>query len=233
LALKNMIPNITDMKKYTITGSLSDSIPLPFDIKPEEYLKFAKTDISSPYRRNRINALSNAKRGLHLQVGLLADALGLNKLPKKERLFFPQKLNFISLCGLVAPKILKKINSLRNTVEHDYVVPEIDAVHDFIDVVELFIRSSISFRNSFPYQLHFGLKHSIKTHTLPQSMAIGLFPGNAELRFIDYYTGRRDSLKNIGIIKSFDDSELKTSQTISISSGRIYYDWLSYIISKI
>jgi len=146
-----MIPNVKDMAKYTVTGKMTDSLPLPSDTTPEAYLTFARADLHRPYRRNRINALSNVKRGLHLQVDVLTDALGIGKLPKKERQYFPQKLNFLSRCGVVAPSILQRLNRLRNTVEHDYIIPEIQDVQDFVDVVELFIKSSTPCLVSFPY----------------------------------------------------------------------------------
>jgi hypothetical protein len=228
-----MIPDIKNMAKYTVTGTMTDSLPLYGDATTEVYLGFARIDLHHPYRRNRINALSNAKRGLHLQVDAHGDALGLGKLPKNERRHFPQKLNFLSRCGLVAPRILQRLNRLRNAVEHDYVIPEIQDVQDFVDVVELFIKSSAPCRVSFPHQTHFGLKQQIKTQALPKSLAVRLLPSKAELRFLGFHSGKRDSLK---IMVPTDDkgaSVWDTAEAISISSGSAYYDWVSLLISKI
>ncbi|MGE8069255.1 hypothetical protein [Pseudomonas sp. NPDC089569] len=64
----------------------SSSEALEFDgvISPQQYLDFAKRDINEmDGLRSLANAVSNAKRSLHLQSELLSDALGIKSIMPK------------------------------------------------------------------------------------------------------------------------------------------------------
>jgi len=47
--------------------------------------------------------------------------------------------------GVVAPKVLERLNKIRNRIEHDYYCPTIEEANDFIDVVELFPYATLNF----------------------------------------------------------------------------------------
>jgi len=130
------------------------SVKFDSESNPESYYKYAIKDLEeSTDERSRINSLSNAKRALHFQVELLADAFGFKRRIKSNRSSFPQLLEFCSKCGIIAPRILKKLNHIRNLVEHEYLVPSIEEVEDFIDVVQLFLSSTDRFLRKFPTSL--------------------------------------------------------------------------------
>lgn len=231
-----MIPNLKYIKKYSITGKLTDVLPLPTIATPEMYLQFARSDLRRPYRRNRVNALSNAKRGMHLHVDVIADALGIKALPKKLRRFFPQKLDFLSRCGILTPAILGRMNSLRNIIEHDYIIPDFRETSDFLDVVELFLNSSLAVRSSFPHQIHFGWKHrSRKSGNLPVSFAVQFYPGNGEIRFFQsspQTTDRRDSLKIMALSSEDANRVWMAAKSTKVADGQLYYDWVSLVLSR-
>src|SRR5262245_40283381 len=44
--------------------------------------------------------------------------------------------------GVIAPRILSKINRHRNELEHEYTCPDPDSVEDFVDVVALFLEAT-------------------------------------------------------------------------------------------
>ena len=124
---------------------------LKFDseVTPSQYLEYAKKDLqdgSDP--RNLVNSLGNAKRALHLQVETIANGFGYKKLKRSSN--FPAKLEFLSELGVATPSIISKINALRNKVEHEYIVPEVEQVEDYCDIVELFLRATESAINMFP-----------------------------------------------------------------------------------
>jgi hypothetical protein len=122
---------------------------LEFDSKylPFEYLEFARQDLAtSGDARNTINAVGNAKRALHLQVETICSGYGY-KAKSKD---FPPKLTFLRDIGIVAPKVIEKLNKIRNQIEHDYYCPTVDEANDFIDVVELFLYATLSFIAVFP-----------------------------------------------------------------------------------
>ncbi|MCQ3946826.1 MAG: hypothetical protein DPW21_09030 [Anaerolineae bacterium] len=119
-----------------------DSERTPFD-----YLEFARKDLEGEGEtRNIINAVGNAKRALHLQVDTICTAYGY----KSKSRDFPPKLIFLRDLGIVAPKVIEKINKTRNRIEHDYYVPTIEEAYDFIDIVELFLYATFAFVAVFP-----------------------------------------------------------------------------------
>ena len=123
-------------------------------VRPSSYLEFANQDLAdgrSP--RHLINAVSNAKRALHLEVETLCNKFGRNALNKKRFDNFPNLLRFIEKCGIVDGRIFNKINGLRNLVEHQYVIPSDEEAENFIDVVDLFLRSTKMLRSSIPYDI--------------------------------------------------------------------------------
>jgi hypothetical protein len=126
-------------------------------ILPKTYLSFATQDLSQPNTdRSRINALANAKRAIQCQVEIIAAAFGLHKLPSGERQHFPQKLEFCKRCGVIGPRVLNKLNYVRNQMEHEYHVPARDEVEDFVDVAELFLDATNYILYHFPIEVEFG-----------------------------------------------------------------------------
>ncbi|WP_315983253.1 hypothetical protein [Aliamphritea spongicola] len=53
---------------------------------------------------------------------------------------------------MVAPRVLKRLNKLRNSLEHDFVSPSRDEVEDFIDVASLFIELSNGLFRMYAWQ---------------------------------------------------------------------------------
>jgi hypothetical protein len=143
--------NYDDFDPYFSTGW--DKISYPVDTTPRRYLDFAIEDLEAgntpKQSRILVNRLSNAKRALHLQVETIAKAFGF---PPKKKGFpnFHDYLSFCQKCGIVTPRILKKLNTVRNAVEHEYYIPTESETEDFIDVVELFLAATDKFIYQFP-----------------------------------------------------------------------------------
>jgi hypothetical protein len=116
-----------------------DTVNLAWDVTPAEYLQFAEKDLADGDKRGVINALSNAKRALECQIDSLLIAFAL---PKSTNRSVPDKLAILKRIGLIAPPILRKINSHRNEMEHRYACPVDEQVRDFVDVVSLFLEST-------------------------------------------------------------------------------------------
>lgn len=134
----------------TCTQTLSNCLIKKGDPTPSDYLQFADEDLAGgDCLRRRINALSNAKRALHLDVELLTDALGF-AMSKPRKTNFPCRVEFAASCGVVAPRIVEKVNRLRNLVEHEYVRPERETVEDYVGVAHLFVAACNPLVQSFP-----------------------------------------------------------------------------------
>ncbi len=126
----------------------STTIPYPKGLLPADYLSYAITDLrQGAEERCLINSVSNAKRALHLQVTLIAEALGMNVA---RNTCFPAMLAFCNACGVVGSRLLTNLNRLRNTVEHEYAAPTKEEAELFADVVELFLFGTRQLLNSFP-----------------------------------------------------------------------------------
>jgi hypothetical protein len=120
------------------------SPPLATDGKafldPRDFLNFAVEDSTTlDKERNRVNCLGNCKRAVDAQVDRLIRQLGFSPLSRKQNWNIPRKLDFISKSGLVAPRILRSVNTLRNRLEHEFAPPSRQQVEDALDVATLFV----------------------------------------------------------------------------------------------
>lgn len=120
------------------------SIPFDvFEIKPQEYLEFARLDLNEDSLRGHINALSNAKRALSCRIDEVIAISNLKYFSDKYRWSLPYKLQVLNTLDVKAPQVLKTyISDRRNVVEHEYVKPASDEIRILLDIVELFIAAS-------------------------------------------------------------------------------------------
>lgn len=186
------------------------------EIWPDTYLDYAKADFAEfevgKSSRCLINAVSNAKRALHYQVDGLANALGWSALKGKRD--FPTKLDFLGRCGVLSPIIIKRINKLRNTVEHDYYVPTEDETLEYLEIVELYLGATRTASVYFPSGITVYVMDDVDDEYkeewgLPISITIDI---RAEGRIV--VTGAGETIVDI-----------------SIKDER-YYDWVSAVIRQ-
>ncbi|MGB3276598.1 MAG: hypothetical protein WBA82_10460 [Castellaniella sp.] len=110
-------------------------------LSAEDYLSFAIDDLADGKApRNLINALSNAKKALHLRLEDLCLGFGARDLKKLKA--FPALINYARECGFVAPRVLDRLNAQRNAVEHDYLLPIEADVETLVDIVQLFLAAT-------------------------------------------------------------------------------------------
>lgn len=206
----------------------SSSETLEFDgaVSPELYLNFAKRDFSeSDGLRSLTNAISNAKRSLHLQSELLSDALGIKSITPRGQISFPKRIGFLRDCGVVGGTILNKLNSIRNTVEHDYIVPDAIVVQDFIDVVELFVAASERLIRSFPSMAD--IKYEYCLDDAPAVDTLLFPPGEGQIYLYSHQTDKavREELR------SMDVDEWQKKYSIKFTpKNQEYYGWVKWLI---
>lgn len=185
--------DVNDLKpehlyEYAIATSSYDYYQSQIDMLPSTYLDFARKDAENLVEnRARINAVGNAKRAFHLQVEMLCDAFAWSSQKPKRNANFGVLLDYLNKCGVLSPNILRKLNSTRNKVEHDYLVPDEEQVKDYIDVVELFLMATRGFLVSFPGYLDYELlsdQDSDQELALPEPLyiTIGIVTGGITLR---------------------------------------------------
>ena len=144
--MENKLPEDYGFVKTCIQdlSASSTQIESPFSLSAEDFLDFAEMDIKGDNVKDIINALSNAKRSIENRMDLLLYAFGYDL---NEKLNFPSKLEELNKLGIIAPRILKKINKIRNLLEHNYEKPDKEKVEDSIDIAILFIE----YTNKFVY----------------------------------------------------------------------------------
>lgn len=148
-------------KFYVRFGEPMQEPQCDFEIKPMEYLKYAKTDIEKGTRFECINSMGNAKRAVESQIDLLIQSLGYDYKIYDKRDKYLETKNFVeeyyksdqfsgiterikllNVLGLAPTLIISEMRNLRNMMEHEYIAPSIKEVKKAIEVAELFINSS-------------------------------------------------------------------------------------------
>ena len=145
--LENTLNNFTTHSddSPTIDSTGSDNVETPFSIKPDEFLIYAENDLKIDDEHHIINCLSNVKRAIECQIDSLLIGFGLFERAKKQNWNLPKKLKVLNEIGIVSPRILNKINKLRNLLEHGYSIPNREKVEDALDVANLFIKYTDKF----------------------------------------------------------------------------------------
>jgi hypothetical protein len=101
----------SEFSGYNVSSCLSTGLFNANEVRPANYLAFAEADLAeADSDRARINALSNAKRALHLQIERLSYALGFDRWSGSELRGFPRRLDFARRCGTITPRILERVN---------------------------------------------------------------------------------------------------------------------------
>jgi len=140
------VKEMLDDRFYRESRRLSGPLRV-YEICAEDFLRFAMQDSRGKDLRSRVNALGNIKRAIECRIDSLLYNYCLHVKSEKEKWDFPRKIEVIQQVGIVAPRILKKINKKRNELEHRYVKPTQADVDDGLDVAELFLVSTNEIAN--------------------------------------------------------------------------------------
>jgi hypothetical protein len=202
------ILDIIDDPDFRPTASSYSKVETSFEIKPNNFLDFAKMDLASEYSHKDINALSNAKRALDCQLDSLLVAFGLYKIAQKESWNFPKKIQIINELGIVAPSVFDRINRKRNLMEHEFVRPNSEQVDDFLDIVSLFFAATDRYINYLNNYCDFQVYRDL---------------GNSKYEFVvDGFIQLEGNKLKIKMTK-FEDNEAQETENIEIESNNSDY----------
>lgn len=152
--------------KMQMDGYQNDDITktLPFNLEAEDFINYAKLDIKGNTDRDFVNALSNIKRAIENRMDGILFAFKYQKIAKDWN--FPDKVNRLNGLGIISPRILRKINRIRNLLEHQYRIPKKREVEDAYDVAILFIAYTKNFIKKFVmgYGCYTEKKGEVKTY---------------------------------------------------------------------
>lgn len=182
MSVKNLKPEY--ISHYINDGGTYSWVNHQAKILPSTYLEYARQDFDEQDGgRALINAVGNAKRAFHLQTETLCDALGWKVAYKNRQLGFDKRLEYLSKCGVLSPRILFRLNKTRNRVEHEYIVPTTEQVEDYLDIVELFIFAVGQILDRFPYEIDFSLmqdEYYDSTLELPNNFTFNMNSGSLD-----------------------------------------------------
>lgn len=142
-----------DFSATIIERDCGSNIDLEFELKPRDFLRFAKTDFNSNSEKGYINALTNSKRAIDCQIDGAFSQFGIkyddisksaNKILEfvnSENLDLAFKLKLIKALDFAPSGLIAKTRNLRNKLEHYYKKPQREEVADAIEMAELFILS--------------------------------------------------------------------------------------------
>ena len=143
--------NLDNLKEESLDAYIWGGVPNLHKVTPEYFFDCAVKDIEDgTSERHLANAISNAKKALHLRAEELCGGLGVFKIRTRN---FPYLIEYLSKCGIIAPRILLRINKLRNKVEHDFYIPTLEEVENFIDITQLFLESTRKWMERLPREI--------------------------------------------------------------------------------
>lgn len=123
--------------------------------------------------------------------------------------------------------ILNKLNSIRNAVEHDYVVPDATVVQDFIDVVDLFYSASDRLIRSFPSMAD--ITYEYCSDNAPNVDVLLFPPGEGQIYLYSHQTDKtiREELREMDV----DEWQKKYSIKFT-PQHQEYYGWVRWLIKS-
>lgn len=130
--------------EMTRDGASSQSPNLPeFNIYARDFLGFAETELNEYIKEQRpaalINCISHLKRAAECQTDTFLHVFSLYKLFNKRNLGFERKLEFLNAAGVFSVRTLRRLNTLRNKLEHTYELPKVNDIEAYFDVVTAFV----------------------------------------------------------------------------------------------
>ncbi|WP_157874088.1 hypothetical protein [Psychromicrobium lacuslunae] len=119
-----------------------------FENAPHDFLRQAETDLLHETTGSDQNAFTNAKRAIACVMDQILFTFGYQSL----RWNTAKKVQTIVAMGIVAPRIIGKVNSTRNLLEHSYRRVSRSAAEDGVDIATLFVESASAILRLFPGQ---------------------------------------------------------------------------------
>lgn len=132
---------IPELFKELALGAEYDDFEHPEFIKifPELYLLYAKKDLSEKSGHGDLNSVFNTKKAVHSKIDIMLWNLGFSEY---KQLNFRRKLETLKSCGVIAPNILTRLNSIRNYLEHDYQYVKRKKAQELNDIAVLFVQAT-------------------------------------------------------------------------------------------
>ncbi len=152
--LRNLVSliRLDPQRAITIPQGGSSLPKTPLEILPDDFLERAEEDYETGGSAAQLNAITNAKRAVDSQIdeALLRFGYKINSWS------FNKKLEAFSNLGLVTPRIIRRIRSPRNKLEHEFKKPKDIEVEEALDLASLFVAATQRHLSCFMDEFTFG-----------------------------------------------------------------------------
>jgi hypothetical protein len=118
-------------------------------IKPTDFLYWAKLDLKGGGKRERGNALGNIKKAIHSRIDEIINSTHLifgSDWNWKE-IATEKKLSILTSIGVEGREIARIITEYRNTYEHRYILPPLDTIRAYRKIAELWLNETYKMHN--------------------------------------------------------------------------------------
>ena len=142
------------------------------DVDPYDFLLLAEEDWERGGLAAELNAITNAKRAIVAQMDKALLSFGYPATPWNV----PKKIETLQSLGLVTPRILRRVSSTRNLLEHEYRRPSAKDIEDAIDLAALFVASIKSVLTLFADEFFVGNSdEQIDAFSFEQELSFSMF----------------------------------------------------------
>jgi hypothetical protein len=107
-----------------------------FDLMPHDYLNFAEEELDKETTASRINCITHLKRAIECERDTFIHVFNIQGLKN-----FPSKLDFADNAGLFSSRSIRRLNQIRNKLEHEYADPSISDLTTYYDVASGLVHS--------------------------------------------------------------------------------------------
>ena len=113
-------------------------------VKPTEFLEWAKSDLNGNDKRARGNALGNIKKAIHSRIDEIINSthLTFGSDWNWKKITTEKKLSILKKLGIDRGEIAKIITEQRDTYEHQYILPPLNTIRAYRDITEWWLNDS-------------------------------------------------------------------------------------------
>jgi len=136
---------IQNLKYLRYDGGGGGRVDLPsFEFSPLDYLRFAQNEIGNDDTKaisvqSSLNCVNHLKRAADCAIDTVLWVLHLYDMFQKRNLKFEKKIELLNSMGLFNPRSLKKLNTMRNKMEHEYRSPESTNLDLYFELIQGFV----------------------------------------------------------------------------------------------
>lgn len=124
-----------------------------FEIRPKDFIRYAKEDFKLATQKGLVNSITNAKRAVDCQIDTILKYFGtdFDKIPSESEALInslhslkkdlPHKLKLIQALKFAPSGLTSKARNLRNKLEHYYQIPNEKDIEESLEITQLFVLS--------------------------------------------------------------------------------------------